>query len=418
MLGAPLNLDTYDYKGAVTWNAMAPELWAKTMDLLTKQLARLAGYSQRTFVQVGRRSFGKVAEVQARGLAHYHAVIRLDGINPDDHHAVIPPGSWASVDLLERAIRAAVAQAVVIAPDGTEIHWGDQLDIRPIVSLGTDHELTEEAVAGYIAKYATKSAECTGTVDRPLYCCACHGTGQIETRHATIDCADCVGTGSTADLDALPVSDHARRMIQTCWRLGRQPQLAGVRLRQCAHTLGYGGHFSTKSRRYSTTLTALRGARQNHETVRLLHVLGLDPAVPVMRASPAGGEETNDESVLVIGNWRYAGRSHRAGEACWAAAIAEDIAHNRKVARWAQAEQAAAEAELWRRSDRRGTARERCDFLRPAKGGRGDEREQEAASGSVGPAAESSSLRRTSRPTSNGTESSLPSDCSSLIHPR
>jgi integrase len=50
-------------------------------------------------------------------------------------------------------------------------------------------------------------------------------------------------------------------MIRTAWSLGARPELADLRLRAWAHMLGFRGHFSTKSRRYSTTLGALRDAR-------------------------------------------------------------------------------------------------------------------------------------------------------------
>jgi hypothetical protein len=36
--------------------------------------------------------------------------------------------------------------------------WGGQLDVRPITATGPG-ELSAETVAGYIAKYATKSTE-------------------------------------------------------------------------------------------------------------------------------------------------------------------------------------------------------------------------------------------------------------------
>ena len=102
--------------------------------------------------------------------------------------------------------------------------WGGQLDIRQVTPTG---ELTDTKVAGYVAKYATKAAECTGTLDRRV---------------------------TPADhLDELPVRDHARRHIAECIRLGRLPQLADLRLVAWAHMLGFRGHFSTKSRDYSIT---------------------------------------------------------------------------------------------------------------------------------------------------------------------
>jgi hypothetical protein len=46
-------------------------------------------------------------------------------------------------------------------------------------------------------------------------------------------------------------------MITTAWQLGTKP-------RAWAHMLGYGGHFLTKSRRYSVTFGQLRAARTEH----------------------------------------------------------------------------------------------------------------------------------------------------------
>src|SRR5215216_6267636 len=64
-----------------------------------------------------------------------------------------------------------------------------------------------------------------------------------------------------ADLEELDLPTHVAELVHTCWELGSRPSLARLRLRKWAHMLGFGGHFSTKSRRYSTTLTALRHAR-------------------------------------------------------------------------------------------------------------------------------------------------------------
>jgi hypothetical protein len=51
------------------------------------------------------------------------------------------------------------------------------------------------------------------------------------------------------------------RTIRTAWDLDARPELADLRLRAWAHMPGFRSHFSTKSRRYSTTLGALRDAR-------------------------------------------------------------------------------------------------------------------------------------------------------------
>src|SRR6266540_4502999 len=128
-----------------------------------------------------------------------------------------------------------------LAGAGPVRRLGEQLDIRCIGTKPDD--LTSppaEAVAAYIAKYATKATE---------------GFGAALDRRLT-----------ARDLDHLDVNEHIAELVQTCWRLGAEPSLAPLRLRQWAHMLGFRGHWSTKSRRYSTTFTALRRARVEHAT--------------------------------------------------------------------------------------------------------------------------------------------------------
>jgi hypothetical protein len=89
-------------------------------------------------------------------------------------------------------------------------------------------------VAGYIAKYATKATESFGAgLDRRL-------TVADDLEH----------------LDGLPA--HVAELVRACWELGGRPELEGLRLRAWAHMLGFRGHWSTKSRRYSATMTPMR----------------------------------------------------------------------------------------------------------------------------------------------------------------
>jgi hypothetical protein len=104
----------------------------------------------------------------------------------------------------------------------------------------------------------------------------------------------------------LPVRDHTLRMIGTCWWLGGLSPFEPLRLREWAHMLGYGGHFSTKSRRYSTTLTALRQARAEHRAEQQRTALGL-----------------GDRSTVTVGRWRYAGRGYSPEAALIAASVRE-----------------------------------------------------------------------------------------------
>jgi hypothetical protein len=76
--------------------------------------------------------------------------------------------------------------------------------------------------------------------------------------------------------------------------------------------LGYGGHWSTKSRRYSTTFGAIRRARAEH--ARRANAPG---GVPL----DAWGRPEDDQAVVVFGQWIYTGTGSRdAGEAMLARA--------------------------------------------------------------------------------------------------
>ena len=63
-----------------------------------------------------------------------------------------------------------------------------------------------------------------------------------------------------ADIERLRCSAHYRRLITTAWQLGSTGPAS--RCRAWAHMLGYGGHFLTKSRRYSVTFGQLRAAHR------------------------------------------------------------------------------------------------------------------------------------------------------------
>ena len=78
-LGTALDPDSYDYDGAVLWQAHAGALWARFTIALRRALAAALGVRAREFRDHARLSYAKVAEYQRRGLVHFHAVIRLDG---------------------------------------------------------------------------------------------------------------------------------------------------------------------------------------------------------------------------------------------------------------------------------------------------------------------------------------------------
>ncbi|MEV8404370.1 replication initiator protein RepSA [Streptomyces niveus] len=290
-LGTALAPGTYDYAGAVLWNNHAGDLWRYVTIYLPRELAARAGTTQRELKEQLRVSYGKVAEYQKRGAIHFHAVIRFDGPDGPDS----PPPAWATLDLLTDALRAAAAREQITLPaigdqPARVLAWGTQLDVQPIGAFGNGEDLTEQAVASYVAKYATKAAETTGTVDR-----------RVGNREALI---------------LLDIPDHTRRLIEACFNLN--PLYPDRRLLAWAHMLGFRGHFSTKSRRYSTTLGALRQVRAEYRAAQQRASLGLpDP------------DDHPEATTLTLAHWAYAGQGHTPGESWLAANIHRDITEAR-----------------------------------------------------------------------------------------
>ncbi len=130
-------------------------------------------------------------------------------------------------------------------------------------------------------------------------------------------------------------------MIHTAWHLATRPQHAHLRLRQWAHMLGFRGHFSTRTRHYSTTLAHLRAertawrARQSEahtSTPTEPAPVGRHAGQPVSANQPVtdrrsdhgdlatnhrnghcaghydvAGQRSSADTILVISHWRYAG---------------------------------------------------------------------------------------------------------------
>lgn len=277
------------HTGAVLFNTHAGALWARFTTHLRRELATRLGLTQNAARAVQRVSFAKVAEYQKRGLVHFHAVIRLDGPNGSTQ----PPPSYATVGVLSDAIQAAAPRTrITVESDAVgerQLGWGQQLDVREIAAFGTDAELTDQAVAAYVAKYATKSADASGTLDRALFCRPCQGRGATLLPHGTpLPCTACVGTGQARPLPRLAVARHVPQMIRTCWELRRRPEFAALKLWKWAHMLGFHGHFSTKSRSFSTTLGTLRAARRTWRTEQARAHTGL----PASNATPTSSSGT------------------------------------------------------------------------------------------------------------------------------
>ncbi|UIJ61873.1 hypothetical protein LWP59_09730 [Amycolatopsis acidiphila] len=314
-VGEPLCRDCYDYDTQAVWNFHAGELWRRTTITLNRYLATAA---KDRGVKV-RLSYAKVAEFQRRGTVHFHALIRLDGVNPNDPDTIVAPDASITPELLSSLIdTAATVTRFTTASHprhrtGWTLTWGKQTDIRRVHLNAGDHDdhgaLTSTAVAAYLAKYATKATEEAGHVSRRL-------TEQTASIYADQD-------------------THQARQLVACWYLGRRPfyytskaqreawDEGWGRLQKWAHMLGYGGHFSTKSRRYSTTLTALRAVRrafqrgENHPD----------------ESAPADLDQLGDEAAVTL-DWIFDGVGWLTiGDAALANTAAAKARERRRIAR-------------------------------------------------------------------------------------
>jgi hypothetical protein len=279
-----------------------------TTTYLYRTLAKAAGMTEAELRRLVRISFAKVAEYQKRGAVHFHAVIRLDARTACGCPAcVLPPPEEFTAAVLEEAVKEAAATVAVACPlvndQGVVLvaRWGEQLHVRHITRDDgeDDKKLLAEQVAGYVAKYATKSTEALGvTLD--------HRVGEAE-------------------LEDLDLPAHVAELVRACWELGARPSLTRLQLRKWAHMLGFGGHFSSKSRHYSTTLGALRRARVAYAIRRRCgNTMPLD----------AWGRPEDDQAVFVVASWTYLGQGYQTtGEAWLAASSAARAREQCRIAR-------------------------------------------------------------------------------------
>jgi Replication initiator protein, pSAM2 len=291
-VGQPLCAECYDYLGHVLFTWYLPELWRRFTIALRRNLTKHLK-SQRIAAGSVKVSFVKVVEMQARAIPHIHALIRLDPPeghattatdSPGDHDdhgpaatcgggeprsatrlAWEPPISAAELATLiqqaARTVRLDVQHPDTIRQsEGTNrqfndtqpplvIRFGTQIDTQPLRSqnyaIPTESDpdvgmsrTSPRRVAGYLAKYVTKSLQDFGVAAARLS-------------------AEAIGD--------LNVTDHVRAILSTIAHLADQAQTLGIDalagIGRWLHTLGYRGHITTKSRRYSVTMGALRALR-------------------------------------------------------------------------------------------------------------------------------------------------------------
>lgn len=337
--GQPICPDCYDYDGHVIWQWWAPELWRRFIIDLRRGLARALDVPEPRLKDHATVQYAKVAEYQTRGVVHFHALIRLDGPKASESGDAAgggfgPAPRSVPVQMLAHLVETAAAGVRYDAPPVTadglvrKLRFGGQLDVkvirganRPDTSSLDDagHGLQSEhveRVAGYLAKYSTKSAADAapdGTTSTP-------GTTASKNVHLAQLRRTCFRTAELA---------REQTQVSLGWGGGEDHpyRLVG----KWAHMLGFRGHFSTKSRRYSITLGRLRRARRRWQTITA-DAARAGVSVDVADLEARLMAEDDDETTFVVGDWTYIGTGWASsGDAALANAAA---ARAREYDRW------------------------------------------------------------------------------------
>ena len=290
LLGQPLCWECHDYTSHIVWQWWAPELWRRFNIAIKRTLAHRLGVKESRLKHVACVQYSKVAEYQRRGLIHFHALVRLDGPKTDDSFAPAPDGVTAQLlaEVVEEAVRSVrfTAPPVFGGDVPRVLSFGAQVDSRPVkIAHRTDDPdgpLNAEQVAGYLAKYSTKSVTDTTT-----------------------------GAQSNPHLSRIQaVAAEFATLVEDEWVADRMPcelkEMPYGLLGKWHTALGFRGHFATKSRRYSVTLGALRRARRR---AQVLIADAQSTGVPVDLASMEAQllADDYDEATLVVGSWSFVG---------------------------------------------------------------------------------------------------------------
>lgn len=226
VLGRPLCGDCFDYRGEVLWNAHSSKVWESMIQGVRREVTHRLNLSRREFRAHAAIEYFKVAELQRRGVVHFHGLIRLDV----DDELSSASDLCAGLGDFETAIRRAISLARVESALGM-FQLGKVKDVQ---LLGTSDQ-DKRRLSTYLAKYVTKTA----------------GDGiELARRFESVD-----------DISLMVKDPHLRQVAMTAWDMSTEPKLMSLNLRRCANSLGYRGQPITKSLHYSTTFRALRQAR-------------------------------------------------------------------------------------------------------------------------------------------------------------
>lgn len=247
-VGSPLCADCYDYETHALTTWWFPALWNRYTRTLRRLVAR-----QAPGVKV---SFVKVMEMQTRLAPHYHAILRAN-------HEPGAPGIAPDTLMTLAAAAASMVRVEVPSTTGTTaLRFGAQVDVQPL-----RYQEETRRVGGYLAKYVTKG----------------------------ITSAALPARIPAANIGLLPIPAHHRHVMSTLVRLATLlPDEYGGMVDRLG-TFGWRGHTTTKSRTFSTTMTA---QKQHRAAWRAAHA-----------AAPGYGSDSGSDAGQA--DWEYTCSGHK-----------------------------------------------------------------------------------------------------------
>ena len=229
-------------------------------------------------VEVGLGVLRELLEHQARGLVHLHIVIRVDRAMPDYRKDEIrPPEPRFTSGLLEYAVNGAIeAVSAPIAEDlagEQRVRWGQERDVRAVEEPGQ--------LAGYLAKYSTKSTEQAGGLLHPI---------------------------DPESVDTAPVSEHIRGYLRAAFTLHDLAQRANDKRRiktreeyRREHAnQGVAAGCVTRRDGAATLAWRARQAQGRDEPVRIRLLDGTEHSDRIERITTTGLRPEAEEETLLL----------------------------------------------------------------------------------------------------------------------
>jgi hypothetical protein len=218
-IGVPVDPTNYDYIAATKFNAASSRLLALTF----QKLANVLG--------VDRVERVRVAEFQARGLVHFHCLVR--GIVTSEEMSCVILGGVSP---------RTGEQISPVSHDG--ITWGSQFDVKPILPG------SKNGLGFYLLKLVRYAAKSAGT---GVEAGSKHGDRMAQAALMSCECEE----GIYCDCGSKVNSDSERVRLQRTYETRCRKH------RNAARGWGFRGHVFTTSRGWGRTFKLVREQRRD-----------------------------------------------------------------------------------------------------------------------------------------------------------